>query len=315
MAATRIVSRFGSGKPSVTDIVKGELALDLTNQIIWTNTGSTGTDDDIVAMGGGEVDWEQIINVPPEIINLLPNVDNPNYVDLAALKVQVDKNTTDIGTNTGAIANHETRIVELEGKVAALEAWADTIDEAVGNLITGLAELTNIVSDNTTNIGVNAGDIAAIQAELALLEAGLQFGGTYDASTNALVAISDYAASIGVDPGGLPFGNAFKGLYFIVTEGGTLTQAGTGNADLEGVQIYVGDWLICEGASYVAAFYGLETTSFDQLAGSPYDNDALAAALNAKLSKEDDVLEGGTYIGTARYKSLKTVTSELEAKQ
>ena len=312
MAATRIVSRFGSGVPSVDDIVKGELAIDLTNQIIYTNDGTQ-----IVELAGGVVDWEQIDpdTIPIEIINIINNPDNPNYVDLAELKAQVNQNTIDISTNSGAIAGHETRIKNLETAVAALEAWAETVDDAVGNLDTALTELAGKVSDNTTNIGVNAGDIADIKAELALLEAGLQFGGTYDASTSQLVAISDYADSLGVQPGNLPLGQAFKGLYFIVVVEGTLSGSATGNPDLEGAQIFVGDWLICEGNSYVAANYGLEAVSFGQIGGDPYDNAALKAALDAKLSKEDDVLEGGTYIGTARYKSLKTVTAEQNANQ
>lgn len=312
MAATRIVSRFGSGVPSVDDIVKGELAIDLTNQVIYTNDGAQ-----IIELAGGEIDWEQIDpdTIPIEIINIINNPDNPNYVDLADLKAQVAQNTSDISDNTTAIGGHETRISDLETAVAALEAWADTVDDAVGNLDTALTELAGQVSTNTTNIGLNAQDIVDIKAELALLEAGLQFGGTYDAATGQLVAISEYAESLGVVAGNLPLGEAFKGLYFIVTEAGTLSGSATGNADLDGVQIFVGDWLICEGTSYVAAFYGLETVSFGQIAGDPYDNDALKAALDAKLSKEDDVLEGGVYIGTARYKSLKTVSAEQAAKQ
>ena len=49
----------------------------------------------MVELAGGDIDWDQIDpdTLPPEIINIINGTDNPDYINLADLKAQVDANT------------------------------------------------------------------------------------------------------------------------------------------------------------------------------------------------------------------------------
>ena len=218
-----------------------------------------------------------------------------NEADIAQLKLDVATNKDDIGVNTAAIAT-------LTQKVTALEIWQIDHEAAVGNLLIELNKLEKRVTDNETNISTNASEISNLWAEIGLVEGGLSFAGTYDASINLIDSVTDYAADKGVTTG-MPLssavGDGTKGLYFIADTGGTLQNSG--NADDDGKTVYPGDWLVCDGTQYMLLNYQLETVSFGQIAGDPDDNDKLKAALEAKISRENDVVEGGTYAPKTAY--------------
>lgn len=298
--SVQIILKYGNGEPALNELAMGEIGVDITGKSLWTYSQSENKN---IQLSGGEVDLGQ-----------LPDVDigNGNYVTLGELALIVGGNQEDIAqlkldvqANTDGVSANTTSISTLSEKVAALEIWQSDHDQYFNNLLIELNKLEARVTLNETNISTNADDIAALEAEIGLIEAGLLYAGNYDTSTNLISSVSDYAASpplsiSPVSPLSAYVGDSYKGLFFIATVAGTLQNSG-GDASQDGQQVYVGDWLICDGTKYMLANYQMESVSFEQIAGDPYDNTALEAALNAKISRDGDVVEGGTYTPALPY--------------
>jgi len=303
--SVQIILKYGNGEPAVGQLAQGEVGVDLQGKSIWTYSQNEGKN---IQLSGGDVDLGQ-----------LPSVDigGGNYVTLAELAILVGQNQTEIddlkglvsqnetniGLNAGLIADNTTEIGRLDGRVTALEEWQKDSEQAVANLVIALEAMQVQIDDNTTAHLANAGEIEKLWAEIGLIEGGLNYAGNYNAATNLIASVSDYADSLNVAAGetlGANVGDAQKGLFFIATTAGTLQNSG-GDGSQDGQEVYVGDWLICDGTKYVLASYQMETVSFGQLAGDPYDNDALKAALNEKISRTNDTIEGGTYTPARTY--------------
>jgi len=290
--ATTIILKYGNGEPGSGQLLKGELGVDISGEKLWTFNGQKN-----IILSGADLN-----------IGDLPEIGLPDgsYVTIEILAGMVVQNTTDIAeldlrvtANEGAIGSNTAQISLLSDKVAALELWQESHEEAVGNLIIELTRIDALASEANDRSIENATAIRSLEDELALIEAGLQYGGNYDAASGLIVSVSEWADNLGMAPN-QPLQNfvANKGIYFIVTKEGTLKNV---SANVDGQFAYTGDWLICDGTQWLLANYGFEETTFSNIGGEPLDNPKLAAEFALYLKKDGDVLEGGTYTNTKSY--------------
>lgn len=298
--ANIITLKYGSGVPQTTDLTPGEVALDVTNKVIY----SMDAYNNVVEMGrnmgeGGTIGWDQIDpDTIPEAINIIINPNNPNYVDLAAL---------------------EQRVEDAEIDISALQAWETVAKQEISALQAQQATNTGNIAQNTTDIGKNTTAITGAVARLDAVEpkveknikdikdlqdqlgqdlTGLQPAGTYNAATNKVKTVLAAGTAAGIQPDDAlvsHLGDDYVGLYFIVDEPGTLANTGT-PARADGEYANTGDWLLSDGPHWVHFEFGSAGVTFSEIAGSPYDNAALEAALNAKMDA-DAKIDGGTYVG------------------
>ena len=84
--AVTIITKNGSGVPLASDLVKGELAVDLTNRKLYTKDDS-GQVVELTTYSGsgggtsGPVDWADILNKPQQVKNLAgENASNSSLV-------------------------------------------------------------------------------------------------------------------------------------------------------------------------------------------------------------------------------------------
>jgi predicted Zn-dependent protease with MMP-like domain len=281
------------------------VGVDLSGKALWTYSEK---DNKNIQLSGGDVDLGQLPDVDIGggnfiTIEELAILVGQNSEAIDDLKDRVTQNETDISANSGLIASNTSAIAALDVRVEALEKWQEDMEQAIGNLVIGLDEMQKQIDLNTTGVGENADEIQKLWAEIGLVEGGVNYAGNYNAGTNLISTVSDYAASLDVEAGqtlASNVGDKQKGLFFIVTTPGTLQNSG-GDGSQDNQECFVGDWLICDGTKYVLASYQMETVSFGQLAGDPYDNDALKAALEAKVSRDNDKIEGGTYSPARTY--------------
>lgn len=301
--ANVIKLKYGSGAPGANALQTGEVGLDLINKVIYTADAGGNIIEMSRNMGeGGTIEWDQIINVPIQIENII-NPDADGYVDLATLSAQVATNKDDIA----ALKAWET---VAKGEIAALQSAVskNTTDIATnaGNITQNTTDIGKnqlAISGNTdainalgVRVGKNETEIESIKSQLNADLTGLNLAGTYDASINKIKTVKSSAATAGFvenTPLSDYLGNAYAGFYFIVDEPGTLANTGT-PARADGEFANTGDWLVNDGPHWVHFEFGSADTTFSQIAGSPYDNDALGAELNAKMDK-DAVISGGTY--------------------
>jgi hypothetical protein len=292
--SVQIILKYGNGEPAAGELAMGEVGVDISGKSLWTYNGKNN-----IQLAGGDIDLGQLpdVDIGGGIyvdLGELALIVGTNQEDITKLKLDVAANTTDIGLNTAAIAT-------LSSKVAALELWQKDHEAAVGNLLIALGELEARVEVNEGGIETNKTEIAKLWAEIGLIEGGLSFAGTYKTSINLIETVTTYAADKGITTG-MPLSSALgdgtKGLYFIAMDGGTLQNSG-GTDD--GKTVYPGDWLVCDGTKYLLLNYQLESTSFGQISGDPYENEKLGLALDAKISRDGDVIEGGVYAPETAY--------------
>ena len=298
--ANIITLKYGSGVPAKTDLVPGEVALDVTNKVIY----SMDAYNNVIEMGrnmgeGGSIGWDQIDpDTIPEAINIIINPLNPEYVDLKTLEKRVD---------------------DAEIDIKALQAWEIVAKQEIVDLQTQQAINTAAISQNTTDIGKNTTaisgavdrldavepkveqniqDIKDLQDQLGQDLTGLQPAGTYNAANNTVKTVLSAGTAAGIQVGDSlvsHLGDDYVGLYFIVDEPGTLANTGT-PARADGEQANTGDWLLSDGPHWVHFEFGSAGVTFSEIAGSPYDNAALGAALDSKMDA-DAKIDGGTYVG------------------
>ena len=309
MANTTIISKVGSGKPSAGQLQQGEIGIDIEDKKIWTWSSK---DNDFVELSGGEISWEQIDpeTFPDEITNILFPDGNPNYIDLTALKAQVESNTGRIddleavvGDATGGLVKE---LNDLKGKVDTNTGNISKNETAISDLAVRVGTNELNIQANTTAIGVNAAGISTNAAEIERLEGlinnsmtGLVLGGEYDAFQNKVTTVTGPGIDAGLRPGeALPApSEATKGVYVIVTVEGPLSGTGTRAPQREedGTIAHVGDWLVSDGIHGWLLFeLGQQEVTFGMIGGSPYDNKALSDALDAKIDI-DGTIVCGTY--------------------
>ena len=295
--SVQIILKYGNGKPADGQLVQGEIGVDISGKSIWTYNGK-----DNIQLSGGSIDLGQLPDVDIGGGNYLSIEElailvGQNQSDISDLEERVTINEGEIKDNATNISNNSNSIVSLTDRVIALEAWQGEHEAAFQNLLLRIDGIEQDVGANTSAHTENAKQIGLLWAEVGLIEGGLSFAGTYDALLNQIDTVSAYADSLGVSSGSSldsNVGEAYTGLYFIVDRPGTLNNTG-GDGSEDQKEAYRGDWLICDGTKYVLANYQMETVSFSQLAGDPYDNDKLEIALDAKISRDNDKIEGGNY--------------------
>jgi hypothetical protein len=298
MANTTIIHKIGSGKPSANQLKQGEIGIDPIAKIIWTYSEK---DSDFVELSGGDISWEQIDpdSFPDEIINILLPDGNGDYVDLQALKVQVGKNTQAISDLEGVVGDAASGLVkqvnDLESKVATNTA---DISTNAGDISTNASDIqSNVLAIGAldTRVGLAEDDILTNKGEITRLEGlinnsmtGLVLGGEYDAFQNKVVSCTNEGFAAGLKIGeALPApSDKTKGIYVIVTVEGPISGTGTKspNREEDGTIAHVGDWLVSDGIHGWLLFeLGQQEVTFGMIGGSPYDNTALAGALDAKI--------------------------------
>jgi hypothetical protein len=286
--AVQIILKYGNGRPAPDELVMGEVGVDISGKSLWTFDGTEN-----VQLAGGDIDLGQLPDIDigdGNFITLgeLALIVGGNQEDITKLKLDVAANTANVGSNTASIAL-------LNQKVAALELWQRDHEAAVGNLLIGIAALEDRIEVNEGDIDTNKSEIAKLWNEIGLVEGGLSFAGSYNAASGLIESVSAYADSLGVQvttPLSNALGEERTGLYFINNTLGELKNSGGTD---EGKQVYPGDWLVCDGTQYLVLNYQMETISFEQILGQPEENENLKVALDAKISRDNDVIEGGNY--------------------
>ena len=276
--ATTIISKVGSGEPSPGQLQQGEIGIDITNKVIWTYSQQ---DNAMVELAGGDIGWDQIDpdTLPPEIINIIGGGEgNPDYIDLEALKAQVSSNSSEISKLWTAI---------------------DGINDEVGGLILELGSLDTRVGINEGNIQKNKEEIQRLEGLINNSLTGLVLGGEYDANRNVCATVTNegFEAGLKIDQPLPPPSESTKGVYVIVTVEGPLSGTGTRspNREEDGTMAHVGDWLVSDGIhGWILFELGQQDVTFGMIGGSPYDNDALGAALDEKISV-GDTIDCGSY--------------------
>lgn len=263
---TTIRLKRGSGKPD--SLQYGEVAVDTGAQIMYAGAA----DGKVIELSGGDINWGQIVDLPDWIVEIDPN--KPDSINLSELEKQVIANTGDID----ALKSDVILIWD------ALQQISDVADEALANSQTN----AGLISSNTAEINL-------LKDEIALIESGLTFGGTYVTSSNTITNVDAYAQDRGFSEGqSLPLNTTAdqQGIYFIVTEAGTAV-----NSD----PVKAGDWLIAHSNGWVVVPYGFETISIDQVGGLQDKLDALEladSALEARVSALETEIDGGSYTST-----------------
>ena len=148
--------------------------------------------------------------------------------------------------------------------------------------------LSGRVGVNEGLIGDNASEITRLEGLINNSVTGLVLGGEYDAFQNKVVSCTNEGFTAGLKIGeALPApSEQTKGIYVIVTVEGPLNGTGTRspNREEDGTTAHVGDWLVSDGIHGWLLFeLGQQEVTFGMIGGSPYDNKALAGALDAKI--------------------------------
>lgn len=297
--STTIITKFGNGVPTTDDIIHGELAIDMTNSILYTRDGN----DKIIQLGGGDVNWSQIIGIPDEITNIIDN-SAPGYINLAELEAlvnehtdQITKLTTDLSALAGRVSTNETNIGSNSDRLDALEGQASGdggFQEQINDIIDDLDALTDRVANVEILSGNNKIEIDKINDLLDANLTGLVFGGEYNADTNVVEKPTELGKAAGLVEGqNVPSGSAeTHGIYLIVTTAGTLS--GTTKAD--GEQANVGDWIVSDGIhGWLHLELGQGAVTFGMLEGSARDNDDLKSELDAKMDADGATIDCGRY--------------------
>ena len=170
---TTIITKYGYGKPADGQLAKAEVAVDLTDGILYSST----TGSDIIELGRGEISWENITGIPPVID---PDNGGDQYVDLKALEAQVEKNKGDINTLNSAVADLEAALADTNTEVGKNASAIGLLDDRVTQNETDIEELqgqadghdtdiTNIkgdVSQNAKDIETNKSNISTLNSQI-----------------------------------------------------------------------------------------------------------------------------------------------------
>lgn len=305
---TTIITKYGYGTPSDSALAKGEVAVDLNEGILYSSTDGK----DIIELGRGELDWDNIVGKPDWI------VEGEDFIDIEELESRVEQNEGDITALRNAVADLESGLADANTEIgknaAAISANAEAIAKNEGDITTNKNNLSTLnsqindqngladqVDENEANIGVNAEKIKGIEDLLDASLTGLMYGGTYDAKNNQVVDTSDEGANAGLQKGNaLPTGEKTKGIYVVVTVEGVL--AGTGGFNAQGDSgrsdddtAHVGDWLVSDGQhGWILMAFGMDAVNWGMIGGKLENQSDLVAEFALYL-KKTDTIDGGTY--------------------
>lgn len=313
---TIIQLKYGAGAPADGKLKVGELGIDISAKTIYTSTNGT----DIVELAGGDILWSQIdVNSYPSwLINLIPDVDNDDYVDLAGLQFRVEEAEKDIDALEAVVGDVSGGLVkdvnDLQAALAALEDSINDPDSGFQAQINALQE-TDVKHNNRltaleTTVGKadpdgsglvkdvadNAQAIEDLQDAIDKELTGLVFGGSYDAADNELTAVSESGKEAGLRVGGKLneyLAASYAGLYVIVDTAGTLED--TIREGSEGKEAAVGDWLVSDGIhGWILMSFGNEHVTWGTIGGNIENQSDLKAALDSKLGK-GETIDCGSY--------------------
>jgi hypothetical protein len=301
--ANVIKLKYGSGIPGDGQLQTGELGLDLINKVIYTADGN----DEIIELSrnmgeGGTIEWDQIVNVPIEIENII-NGEIPEYGTLDVLIAQVKANADDIA----ALKAWETT---AKGQISALEAAVAKNAEDIATNAGGISGLEttqgaqdikikaneDAVKDLDGRVTSNKGEIDEIKAALDKDLTGLVLAGTYSAASNKITSVKTDAMGAGFTENeslNSYLGNEYAGYYFIVDEAGKLANTGS-PARADGDDAFVGDWLVSDGPHWLHFNFSQESTVWGTIGGDITAQDDLQDQFATKLGINDDIV-GGTY--------------------
>lgn len=300
--ANILVHKIGSGKPADNKLLAGEFGVDIDSGILWVGTSS----GEAVELSGGDIKWEQLIEVPIEIIQIIDKND-PNYISIADLEGKVE-------ANENAISDILKELERLEGKIDANASNISTNAGAIAANTEQIGKNTSLLSAhdaqikaNTTDIGTNTGNISANADEITKLWAalgdgltGLTLGGEYNAAINVVENPTDAGREAGlVHNQPLPATENTKGVYVMVTTEGKLSGTGIapnaegGRADEE--MAYVGDWLVSDGVhGWVLFDFHTDATLWGQIGGDITLQTDLQDQFATKVGV-NDTIGGGNY--------------------
>ena len=300
--ANILVHKIGSGEPAKNKLATGEFGVDVGKKVLWVGT-DTG---DAVELSGGDIKWEQIIDVPGSI-DIIVNPDNPDYISISDLEDKIDGNST-------AISDLQSELIRIEGKVDANRSLIDQNIADIDANATLLGTQGQAISANSAQIALNktlseqnAAGVASNLAKIEALETGLEgsltgltYGGEYDATNNVVKEPSQEGKDAGlVHNEALPATEGTKGLYVIVTTEGLLDGTGikpeADGGRTDGKMAYKGDWLVSDGVhGWVHLEFHTEQTLWGTIGGSIELQDDLQAQFATKVGV-DDTIGGGNY--------------------
>jgi hypothetical protein len=264
---TTIRIKRGSGKPD--SLVYGEIAVDTATRMLYAGA----SDNSVVELSGGTINWNQIEGIPDFILEIDPN----GGINLSELEKQVN-------TNTGDITKLKTDVSQLWNELHEIASLATAA--------------LNKANENAGLIADNKSEIDALKDEINAIESGLIFGGVYSPVTNKITELDQYATDRGFIEGDtLPISTTAdqQGIYFICSTSGTASING------ESTNLKAGDWLIANKLAWTVVSYGFETISIDQVAHlrdylTTLDN--VDAALDRRITALENEIDGGTFTGT-----------------
>lgn len=305
---TTIITKYGYGKPSDSALAKGEVAVDLSEGILYSSTNGS----DIIELGRGELDWDNIVGKPGWI------TEGDDFIDITELESRVETNEGDIKDLQDAVAGLEKDLADANTEIgknaAAIKANGEAIEANTTDIGTNKNSISTLnsqindengladqVQQNQTDIGGNAQKIKDIEDLLDASLTGLMYGGTYDAANNLVVEASDDGKNAGLEDGkALPSGEGTKGIYVVVTVEGELSGTGGFKADgkagrADGDTAHVGDWLVSDGQhGWILMSFGMDAVNWGMIGGSLSNQTDLVTEFALYL-KKTDTIDGGTY--------------------
>jgi uncharacterized phage infection (PIP) family protein YhgE len=313
---TIIQLKYGAGIPANGKLKVGELGIDISAKTIYTSTDGT----DIVELAGGDISWGQIDvdTYPSWLINLIPNVDNDDYVDLKGLEYRVDQAEEDIDALEAVVGDVSTGLVkDVNDLKAQLSALEDSINDPANGFqaqIDALKETdvkhNNRITALETAVGQADPDGSGLikdvddnkQAIEDLKDAvdkdltGLVFGGSYDAAQNEITSTSTSGQDAGLRVQGKLneyLDPKYEGLYVIVDKEGELED--TVRDGYDGKTAHVGDWMVSDGVhGWILMEFGNEHVTWGTIGGDIDNQSDLKAALESKLGK-GETIDCGSY--------------------
>jgi hypothetical protein len=305
--ANVIKLKYGSGIPGDGQLQTGELGLDLTNKVIYTADALNNIIELSRNMGeGGTIEWDQIVNVPIEIENII-NGEIPEYGSLDALIAQVKANAGDIAALQAWETTAKAEIIKLQSDVAQNTADISTNAGDIDALETSQGAQDILISANADKIQEidgrvtsNKGEIDDIWAAMDKDLTGLVLAGSYSAASGLITSVKSTAVD---EEGKVLFaenqplnaylGNPYAGFYFIVDEAGELKNTGS-PARADGDMAYIGDWLVSDGPHWLHFNFSQESTVWGTISGNIELQEDLQDQFATKLGINDDIV-GGTY--------------------
>ena len=246
---TDIATNTTSIATNTTNIATNATNISSNDTDIAANTTNIATNTANIASNDTDIS-NNATNIATNTTNIASNASNiaTNVTAIGTNTTNIATNATNIATNTSGIA---TNASDISTNVTAIATNTSNISTNVTNIATNTANITSNDTDiatnvtniatNTAGIATNVTNIAANTNAIDALAKGLDYQGTWNASTNSPAL----ASSVGTE-----------GHYYIV---GT-----AGNTNLNGITDWkVGDWVLW--AESVTSWQKVDNTSFESV--------------------------------------------------